>query len=113
MQNNQDKMAQMFGAPPKTFIPPYNNINADTLTACRNVGFKFMSSEVGQDPPPYPIDGNFLRWPILPATGVTDTPDSHYVPGFFSKSSFSPQKFLFRKSLPISKLRFELMALQL
>jgi peptidoglycan/xylan/chitin deacetylase (PgdA/CDA1 family) len=91
MQNTQNKMLQMFGAAPTTFIPPFNQIDANTRTALRTVGFKVLSSEVDQDPPGangYPINvpsGQFYQWPIRPATGVTDTPDQHYVPVPISK----------------------------
>jgi hypothetical protein len=86
MQNTQNKVMQIFGTAPKTFFPPYNSLNADTLTACRTVGFKVISSEVPQDPPPYPMSGNFFKWPVNTATGaLLQTPEPHWEPVPYSK----------------------------
>jgi hypothetical protein len=42
----------------KSFIPPYNTFNNNTITALKTAGYSYMSSEMGEDHPPYPLSGN-------------------------------------------------------
>jgi hypothetical protein len=44
----------------KSFIPPYNTWNQNTVTALAAVGISYMSSQIELDPAPYPFSGKHL-----------------------------------------------------
>jgi peptidoglycan/xylan/chitin deacetylase (PgdA/CDA1 family) len=53
----------------KTFVPPFNNFNADTITASLNQGFTHFSSQVDLDPGPFNYDSPVQwRFPIGAST---------------------------------------------
>ena len=55
----------------KSFIPPYNTFNTDTITALKNTGYGYMSSQLGTDVAPFPLSGQtFYRFPEGAATSV-------------------------------------------
>jgi peptidoglycan/xylan/chitin deacetylase (PgdA/CDA1 family) len=72
-----------------TIIMPYNDMNADTLTACKANGFTAMSSETDIDLPPYAYDANeaLYRWPINAATSDMSIED--YMIGIPAAQTFT------------------------
>jgi peptidoglycan/xylan/chitin deacetylase (PgdA/CDA1 family) len=76
-----ERIRELFGVEAKTFIPPENPFNNDTLTVMREVGLTHLSGSifVKADEPPYPLrDGeSILHFPqtafvnnVDPATGI-------------------------------------------
>jgi len=53
IEQGNDKMQQIFGKKPITFIPPYNSFNSDTLYAMNQSGIKVISAMTDLDN--YPI----------------------------------------------------------
>jgi peptidoglycan/xylan/chitin deacetylase (PgdA/CDA1 family) len=63
--NATEKIFNLLGVTPTTFVPPYNTWNTNTETAMQANGYDRFSSEVGQDPGPYPLSGQtFYHFPI-------------------------------------------------
>jgi peptidoglycan/xylan/chitin deacetylase (PgdA/CDA1 family) len=59
-----------------TFIAPYNDFNADTITALNQLGVQVMSSQVDLDPAPYTYTASsFYHWPINAATSNVSIDD--------------------------------------
>lgn len=67
-----DKIMSVFGVKPKTFIPPENVFNNETLSVLKNNGFTHISYDASEiDPPPFK-KSNFYHFPILPSTADLD-----------------------------------------
>jgi hypothetical protein len=81
LTDSQNKIQQVTGVRPETFIPPYNEINANTYTAASTTQFKYLTSEVSQDPPPYDNPQNgIMKFPILASTGELTGTEQYYAP---------------------------------
>lgn len=67
-----DKIMSVFGIKPKTFIPPENVFNNDTLSVLKNNGFTHISYDATEvDPPPFK-KSDFYHFPIVPTTADLD-----------------------------------------
>ncbi|MEW6588900.1 MAG: polysaccharide deacetylase family protein [Thermoproteota archaeon] len=67
-----DKIMSVFGVKPKTFIPPENVFNNETLSVLKNNGFTHISYDATEvDPPPFK-KSDFYHFPILPSTADLD-----------------------------------------
>ncbi len=51
MKNTNDKISDIFGIAPSTFIPPFDTVNADTMIAFLENNFQYISADVSQDEP--------------------------------------------------------------
>jgi peptidoglycan/xylan/chitin deacetylase (PgdA/CDA1 family) len=68
-----DKIMSVFGLRPKTFIPPENVFNNDTLTALKTNGFTHISYDAREiDPPPFK-KSDFYHFPVFPSTADLET----------------------------------------
>ncbi len=67
-----DKIKTVFGLQPKTFIPPENVFNNDTISVLKNNGFTHITYDATEvDPPPFK-KSDFYHFPILPSTADLD-----------------------------------------
>jgi len=67
LQLTQEKITTVLGVTPKTFMPPFNDFNNDTITAVHNLGFKYFSSQTSKEV--FPLDDSLVtRVPIGAAT---------------------------------------------
>lgn len=59
------------------FIAPYNDFNANTITAMKSLGYTIFSSQVELDPAPYiyTAGASLYHWPINSATSNIDNND--------------------------------------
>ncbi|MFQ5440590.1 MAG: polysaccharide deacetylase family protein, partial [Nitrosopumilaceae archaeon] len=71
---SNDRIFNETGLLPKTFYPPYGDINNSTLEVLREHNFTTMSSTFGSSPPPYPLVISGIQH--FPATALT----ADYVP---------------------------------
>jgi peptidoglycan/xylan/chitin deacetylase (PgdA/CDA1 family) len=77
----QNKVQELYGTRPVSFMAPFNLVNEDTKTACRTLGITHLSAEVDSDLPPYDDPQNGLwRFPIMPATGTISADTAYYYP---------------------------------
>jgi peptidoglycan/xylan/chitin deacetylase (PgdA/CDA1 family) len=58
IQLTQEKISQTLGVTPKTFIPPYNAFNNNTIRALQTTGFSYMSSYTTAEP--MPLDNSVI-----------------------------------------------------
>jgi peptidoglycan/xylan/chitin deacetylase (PgdA/CDA1 family) len=72
LQQAQNKAALIFGSPSKVFVPPYNALNANTLTAIKNTGFEIISAAEYTDTYPYFIADGF--------SNITDSLGNYHEP---------------------------------
>ena len=70
MKKTNDKIFDLFGTTPLTFIPPLNSANNDTLVAMVENFMTFFSSTIERDPMPYSGESNSTVYHI-PATAET------------------------------------------
>ena len=72
------KIKNDVGVEPKTFIPPGNKFNLDTLTALKENGITHLSSSLTNgDSPPFPLrDAELYRFPQITSTGVYNVESS-------------------------------------
>jgi peptidoglycan/xylan/chitin deacetylase (PgdA/CDA1 family) len=69
IKNTNEKIFNETGFWPKTFYPPYGEINNSTLEVLREHNFTTMSSTFGSSPPPYPLVISGIHH--FPATALT------------------------------------------
>jgi peptidoglycan/xylan/chitin deacetylase (PgdA/CDA1 family) len=69
MKNTNDKINSLFGVVPSVFIPPFNTINNDTMAAFFENNFQYISADVLQDSPSFPIKNGMVYH--VPGTGQT------------------------------------------
>lgn len=53
ISNTNKKLVEVFGQNSSAFIAPYNKFNDDTIKVLRENGITYLSSNAGNDPPPY------------------------------------------------------------
>jgi len=69
IKNTNDRIFNVTGLLPKTFYPPYGEINNSTLEVLREHNFTIMSSTFASSPPPYPLVISGIHH--FPATALT------------------------------------------
>ena len=69
MSSTNDKISNIFGIVPSMFIPPFDTANSDTMIAFLENNFRYISSDVSQDPPA-PVANN-TRVFHIPGTAQT------------------------------------------
>ena len=72
------KIKNDVGVEPKTFIPPGNKFNSDTLVALKENGITHLSASlINGDSPPFPLrDAELYRFPQITSTGVYNVESS-------------------------------------
>ncbi len=72
-----DRIRELFGGEVKTFIPPYDAFNNDTLSAMKEAGLMHLSGSIFEraDPPPYPLKNGDSVF-HFPATAFVSNPDT-------------------------------------
>lgn len=75
LKKTNDKIFEVFGVRPTTFIPPENMFNNDTISALKENGFTHISpGETGVvDAPPKFKKSDFYQFPMLAYTAKVDT----------------------------------------
>lgn len=69
-----ERMQSLFGASPKTFIPPYNSFNAATLRAMNTTGIRIISSVLN-----YEVERHIFS--RVPGTSnITDPDGTYHIP---------------------------------
>lgn len=70
MQTNK-KLSEIFKTTPRTFIPPFNNFNEDTIQSMKNTKMIYLSSSIVKgDKPPFPLNNvDFYRFPETATLG--------------------------------------------
>jgi len=74
IQKTNNKLLEVLGVSPTTFVPPFNNFNKDTISAMQENGMTHLSSSfLKGDVPPFPLtNSNFYRFPESSTTGSFD-----------------------------------------
>ena len=69
IKNTNERIFNLTGFWPKTFYPPYGEINNSTLEVLKGNNFTTISSTFGSSPPPYPLVISGIHH--FPATALT------------------------------------------
>lgn len=80
IQLTNEKIFEIFGKKPTTFIPPGNLFNQETIDVLIENSFSHLSASYVTDTPSYSLSGSsFYHLPQTAETGSYDTGDSHFV----------------------------------
>lgn len=100
LQMANEKMVQLWSTSAKTFIPPYNVYNDQTLTALHNLGMEAVSGEFDQELPsiydpddPHSPSNKVYR--AIPDSNIVDSHGIYHLPqvvGFYTYDSEPPTK---------------------
>ena len=72
IKRSNQKICSLLNINPSIFIPPYNIMNDDTISALRENDIPFISSSVKYDPPPYTFQKLIpYRFPMTVSTTYT------------------------------------------
>jgi peptidoglycan/xylan/chitin deacetylase (PgdA/CDA1 family) len=70
MEQSIKKISTVLGVVPRTFIPPFDTFNNDTLDAAQRNGIHYFSASGQNDPPPYDFQNvTVYHFPETAATG--------------------------------------------
>jgi peptidoglycan/xylan/chitin deacetylase (PgdA/CDA1 family) len=69
MERTNQKITRLLDVTPSVFVPPYNTINNDTMSAFVENNFQTVSANVTEDHPPYLIKDESIHH--IPSTAVT------------------------------------------
>jgi len=80
LSNANAKISTQLGVVPKTFIPPFNIFDANTVTAAQTQGFTYFSSQVELDRGPYNFENPTLwHFPMGASTSVYESGLTSYI----------------------------------
>ena len=96
IKRTNDKINNILGIMPSTFIPPFNVFNNDTLIALRQNGIKYLSSATDRDPGPYIFSEDVLPYHI-PSTAFTGSNNETYWYGLTHQDTLSQIKESIKK----------------
>ncbi|MEM3025125.1 MAG: polysaccharide deacetylase family protein [Candidatus Nitrosotenuis sp.] len=80
IKQSSDKIKDVFGIKPTTFIPPENLLNNDTLVILKNNGFTHVSYSTTTREPPIFKKSDFYHFPAHPYTAKLNPQNSFWIP---------------------------------
>jgi peptidoglycan/xylan/chitin deacetylase (PgdA/CDA1 family) len=92
LQQSKQKITQLWGVTPSTFVPPFNSYNDNTLAALQSLGFKVISSEFDLElasvyDPSNPNASTNQVYRAIPNSTITDSHGLYHLPqgiGFYT-----------------------------
>jgi len=79
MKNTNEKINSLFGTVPSVFIPPFNTINSDTMSAFLENNFQIISANTTEDPGPYFIKNSAVyHFPGTAKTGNLNDENTYW-----------------------------------
>jgi len=79
IQKTDGKILKVLGVASNGFIPPFNKINDDTISALYENKIRYVSANVTQDIPPYDLkDETFYHLPAAALTGDLNSDNSYW-----------------------------------
>lgn len=81
IQRSNEKIVGILGSRPIVLIAPYNVVNADTFSAAREAGIRYISANVTFDPPPYDSRSNqsLYRFPETALMGDLNADNTSWI----------------------------------
>ncbi|MEM2759485.1 MAG: polysaccharide deacetylase family protein [Nitrososphaerales archaeon] len=73
----KEKVKSMFNAQTRTFMPPDDRFNDETIAAMKEIGITYLSSSLYADAPPYPLHPGerVFHFPVTASTSIYNTDD--------------------------------------